>query len=252
MIWDGTYLYIQKTGDYAMGRKSYSGHKKRPLVKFMSLVFPDGTVFDVLGPFFSNGANNDAGMTAHILNLTDQAEKIEGMTNEEFEAYLNEVIQWFEVLGNDKIAVVDRGFQRVMEALKRKGFKTYMPSCAPLVGKQMSTEEANNSRLVTKVRWVVEAFHSRFKKWRFFDNRQFNPNIERFGPSLRIVAAALNAYRPVQYDTHLNQSYHEAIAQKMKQNAAIKTNPLEAIVEGGPLSSRGRNWEALSRMMSIS
>jgi len=135
------------------------------------LVFPDGTVFDVLGPFFSNGANNDARMTAHILNLTDNAEKVEGLSNEEFEKYLDEIIKWFEASGsgdsNKKVAIVDRGFQRVIDAMKRKGITAYMPSCAAMEGNQMSTDEANKSRLVTKVRWVVEAFHSRFKKWGF-------------------------------------------------------------------------------------
>jgi len=66
-IWDGTYLYIFKSSNYEKGRKSYSGHKHRPLIKFMSIVFPDGYVLDSIGPFYSNGHNNDAGMTANIL-----------------------------------------------------------------------------------------------------------------------------------------------------------------------------------------
>lgn len=216
------------------------------------LVFPDGTVFDVLGPFFSNGANNDARMTAHILNLTDNAEKVEGLSNEEFEKYLDEIIKWFEASGsgdsNKKVAIVDRGFQRVIDAMKRKGITAYMPSCAAMEGNQMSTDEANKSRLVTKVRWVVEAFHSRFKKWRFFDNRQWNSNIQRFGPSLKVVAAALNAFRPIQCDTNENEAYHQEIAQRMKEKAEISENALEAIVQKGPLSSRGR-WDHIVKFI---
>ena len=50
-----------------MGRRTYSGHKHRPLVKFMSIVLPDGYVLDTLGPYFRDGKNNDAGMTRHIV-----------------------------------------------------------------------------------------------------------------------------------------------------------------------------------------
>jgi hypothetical protein len=35
--------------------------------------------------------------------------------------------------------------------------------------KQYTTEEANKSRLITKVRWVVESANGRIKQWRFLD-----------------------------------------------------------------------------------
>ena len=65
VIWDGTYSYTQKREDYKMARKTYSGHKNRQLLKFTSIVLPDGYVLDTIGPFMSDGRNNDAGMT-HI------------------------------------------------------------------------------------------------------------------------------------------------------------------------------------------
>ncbi len=44
-----------------------------------------------------------------------------------------------------------------------------MPSF--LVGSaQHSTAGANSSRVVTKIRWVIEALNSRIKKWKYFAN----------------------------------------------------------------------------------
>ena len=38
----GTYIYIEKSGDYAFQRHSYSVHKGRQLIKPMMLVATDG------------------------------------------------------------------------------------------------------------------------------------------------------------------------------------------------------------------
>jgi hypothetical protein len=56
------------------------------------------------------------------------------------------------------ICVVDRGFRDVVKDLEDRGYKVLMPA---LRGKrsQLTTEESNESRWVTKIRWVVEAIH---------------------------------------------------------------------------------------------
>ena len=64
LILDGTYIYIPKSTDHKLQRASYSGQKKRNLVKFMSIVFPNGYVLDTIGPFFGN--ENDAKFTEKI------------------------------------------------------------------------------------------------------------------------------------------------------------------------------------------
>ncbi len=42
LVADGTYIYIEKSKDYAFARSSYSVHKGRPLVKPMMLVTTTG------------------------------------------------------------------------------------------------------------------------------------------------------------------------------------------------------------------
>lgn len=52
--------------------------------------------------------------------------------------------------------ILDRGFRDALPTMKMLGFRTAMPSF--LNGKtQLTTEEANQSRLVTANRWVIES-----------------------------------------------------------------------------------------------
>eukprot|EP00732_Lithocolla_globosa_P003716 Lithocolla_globosa_v1_NODE_3087_length_1769_cov_5.781214.p3 type:complete len:100 gc:universal NODE_3087_length_1769_cov_5.781214:1302-1003(-) len=78
------------------------------------------------------------------------------------------------------------------------------------------------SRLVIKCRWVVEAYHGRFKKFKFFDNRQPTCHLTHIEQYLRITTAALNKYRPPLVDTSgLN---HETIAKEMKRKSEENIN----------------------------
>ena len=42
LVLDGTYIYIQKSGNYSLHRHTFSGHKHRPLVKPVMVVGTDG------------------------------------------------------------------------------------------------------------------------------------------------------------------------------------------------------------------
>lgn len=56
------------------------------------------------------------------------------------------------------ICIVDRGFRDVVDFLKQQGYPVLMPA---LKGKRakLTVREANASRFVTKVRWIVEAIY---------------------------------------------------------------------------------------------
>ena len=174
-IWDGTYYYIHKSSDYGFSRQTYSGHKHRPLLKFMSIVLPNGYVLETLGPYLSDGKNNDAGFTKHIFNSNKS------------------LCDW---LRPGDVCVVDRGFRDCLQDIADLDLDVKMPCYLAKGEKQHSTEEANSSRVVTKVRWVVEAYHGRMKKWKFFDDVIDNKFIPILGQFNRILSAALNAFRP--------------------------------------------------------
>ena len=70
-----------------------------------------------------------------------------------------------------------------------------MPVYLKKGSKQHSTEDANTSQLITKIRSIVESMNGRLKQWRFFDKVVSNHYIPHLGEFLRIIAAISNKYR---------------------------------------------------------
>ena len=111
--------------------RTYSIHKGRTLVKPM-VVVTTGYFIAILGPYMADVKNNDGS----ILNHNMLAFNVQDIKN------------WIE---NEDIFIIDRGFRDSLEFLEELGIKAKMPSFIPRGQAQMSTEEANTSRLVTKV-----------------------------------------------------------------------------------------------------
>ena len=78
-----------------------------------------------------------------------------------------------KLLKEEDFFIVDRGFRDAIQILKEKyKIKTIMPSLLPKNKKQLTAEEANNSRLCTKMRWVIESINGLLKEcFRALDNR---------------------------------------------------------------------------------
>lgn len=106
-------------------------HKRRPLLKPMMIVSTTGYIVSVLGPYLADPKNNDSSILNHSILLNTE-----------------EIQRWIK---EDDIFVVDRGFRDSESVLNDLGIRMEMPAFIPKGQKQLSTEEANNSRLVTKV-----------------------------------------------------------------------------------------------------
>lgn len=65
LVLDGTYIYIQKNGNYTFSRRSFSMHKRRPLLKPMMIVSTTGYIVSVLGPYLADPKNNDSSILNH-------------------------------------------------------------------------------------------------------------------------------------------------------------------------------------------
>jgi len=219
-IWDGTYLYLNKSSNYAKSRSSFSTQKKRSLTKFMSIVLPDGYCLDTVGPFYSNHYHNDAGITQKILN-------------EEGFGFMN----WLQE--SEQVVVVDLGFRNIVSYLQNLGLRVEIPSYNK---NQQVTIDSNRTRLVTKVRWVVEAYHSRFKKFRFFENVQSTSDLLLLKECLRITTASLNRFRPPLYT---KKEKDQEIATTMLNLSKQTMNHVAERVKNGPFSSRGGKWVEL-------
>ena len=172
---DGTYIYIEKSGNYSFQRRSYSVHKGKLLLKPMMLVATDGYILTVLGPYLADGKISDAKISEHMLNSN-----VEDITN------------WFE---EDDVLVVDRGFRDAVDIFKDFGINAQMPHFLNKFEKQHTTKEANRFRLVTKVRCVVESDNGRIKKWKALSNTLPNNPIPYVGDYFRIVCSLCNAFR---------------------------------------------------------
>jgi hypothetical protein len=221
LVLDGTYIYIQKSSNYKFQRVSYSLHKHRPLIKMMVIVAPDGYILNVLGPYRADGKNNDACITKHILGRNE-----EGIKN------------WIQ---SEEVAIVDRGFRDATEFLKMHGLQVEMPSYLKKGTSQHPTDESNMSRLVTKVRWVVEGANGRIKHWRMLDKVMHNHYVTSIGDFVRIVCAICNDNRPPLPSL---DAEGEALAQQMLVRARME-NHVKCLVEEGNLVRRSK-YEAIN------
>lgn len=96
----------------------------------MMVTTTTGYIIECFGPYLANGANNDAKITEQILR-----------DHQSVASFFKE---------NDCF-IVDRGFRDCVEFWNQIGINVEMPAFL-LNAKQHSVEEANESRLVTKVR----------------------------------------------------------------------------------------------------
>lgn len=171
LICDGTYIRHQKSSNNDYQRKSFSGQKKVPLCKPFTICTTNGYIVDMMGPFEAN--INDAQILGTILK--DE----------------NGLITLLH--GND-IFVLDRGFRDVLEELNELGFEVLMPA---LKGKrnQLTTKESNESRFVTKIRWVVESVHGILKqKYKLLDRKFDNKMLPKTKSYVRIASFLQNEF----------------------------------------------------------
>lgn len=218
LVLDGTYIYIQKSSNFAFARRSYSMHKHRPLVKPMMVVTTTGYIVSVLGPYLADSKNNDASILRHM--IYHNAEELRNWLQEE------------------DVFVVDRGFRDAQDVLEDVGIKLEMPAFMKRGEKQLLTIDSNLSRVVTKVRWVVEACNGRLKQWQYLSKTLPNSQIPFIGDYVRIVAALCNKYRP---QISRSSEEDEQVAAKML-HLSQRANTLQERVEGEGLDRRGMRW----------
>lgn len=218
LVMDGTYIYINKSGNFQSQRQSYSLHKGRPLVKPLIIVSTTGYYLSVMGPYLAR--NNDASILKHVMKSN-----------------IEDICNWVE---KDDIFVVDRGFRDSLDFLEELGIQAHMPSFMSKGEKQMTTESANTSRLVTKIRWVVESANSRIKQWKYLQHVLPTSQIPYIGDFIRIVCAICNRYmKPL---SNGNATEDESLGCKMLF-LSKQVNALQQHVEEHHLDRRSVCWE---------
>jgi len=110
------------------------------------------------------------------------------------------------------------------------------------VGKQHNTMSANESRLVTKIRWIVESVNGLIKTWKMLTNVFPNTQIPYIGDYVRIVSALCNAYRSPR--VQVTSPHDEIIAQRMLA-LSKKPNDLQKKVEDKRWLRKTTIWEKI-------
>lgn len=172
IICDGTYIYTHKSTNFEFQKLSYTDQKKRNFVKIMMVVAPDGMIINALGPYPAN--HNDAKILQAIFENS----------------------RTFDHLLPGDIFVLDRGFRDVAKFIEGKEMRVKMPNFVQRNTKgQMSTKEANESRLVTAIRYVVETRNGHMKTiWKAFERAWGIVPLQHMMIDFTICASLINRY----------------------------------------------------------
>ena len=229
LILDGTYIYCQKSANNVLQRRTYSMHKGRPLLKPLLVVTTTGYIVSCLGPYFADYKNNDAAITKHII-----------YNNKE------NIIQWLQ---KGDILVIDRGFRDALDYLHKHNYQTFMPAFLNKNSKQFSTRTGNETRFVTKIRWIIESANGRIKQWRIFGKVLPNSLLKTVGDLVDIVCALQNAYGAPLIKSALND---KKLAEKMLR-LRDKTNELgDFVARWKEKSEKSIKWTDLDATDTVS
>lgn len=178
MIIDGTYAYLEKSSNFRELRQTYCVHKHEHLVKPIMIVAPDGYILSIQGPYCSDYHNNDARI------LIDQ-----------FQRNLEDMENWIQP---GDIFLVDRGYRDAVPFLNQRQVHCKMPMSLGNGQAQLTTEEANENRLITKSRWVVESRNGHLRsKFKFFDKTIEKAHISDLNKYLLVAGAIINRFHPL-------------------------------------------------------
>lgn len=222
-IIDATYTYMPKSTNFRALRQSYSVHKGRHLVKPVLIVAPNGWILNIQGPYFSDHPNNDAAILQN-----------------EFQRDADRMRRWFQ---DNDIIIVDRGYRDAIPLFEQLGITWKMPALLNDNERQLSTEDANESRLVTKSRWVVEARNGHLRSiFKIFQQTVQIQQIPYIGDLYRIAGAIINRYRPL----ILMEGANAELAQRLLERAR-EPNVVQALVEAQNLHTRNaQRWVRLN------
>lgn len=206
IICDGTYVQHQKSQNNFYQRKSFSGQKKMHLCKPFTICTTNGYIIDFAGPFY--GTQNDASILKLVLQNSTGLQTL---------------------LSPNDIFIVDRGFRDSVDLLQSKGYTVLMPA---LKGNrpQLTTEEANESRRVTKLRWVVEAVHGAIaQKYRLLHNSLDNKFIPKLKVLCKIVGFLQNKYGQ-RFNSH-GDNNDEVLEYMESRMSVVNTLSEEVIIQ---------------------
>ncbi|CAF1540494.1 unnamed protein product [Didymodactylos carnosus] len=175
----------------------------------MVIVTTTGYIVSVFGPYLSDNKNNDTAIAKDIL-----------LKNKE------DILHWAD---EKDIMVVDRGFPDSAGVMQSLGFDVAMPEF--LDGRRrFDTTNANRSRFVTKIRWVVECVNGKLKHFNLLSKTLQNSTMSQVRDYLRIACALINAYgspmvTPSPYTDKIAKFMLTSLKQENRIRLRVYNNP---------------------------
>ena len=133
-----------------------------------------GYIVTIFGPFFSDFQNNDASILKHVM-----------LNNHE------DIFAWIK---EGDTMIQDRGFRDSLGVLKALGIDAGMPSFLGKNQQRFNVCNANQSRFVTKLHWVVGNVNTRLKRFRWFSQTIQNSLLPSIPDFLAIMAVLNNGF----------------------------------------------------------
>lgn len=175
----------------------------------MMAVFTDGYIEGVFGPYPGN--KNDATILNELLDTNI----------------------WSRFEAGDAL-LVDRGFRDSLFKISEKGFVSKMPHFSNTPIAPLTTTQANQSRLITKNRYIVEVLNGRIKKtFQCFDKTIQNTTIPYMIEDFRIACALIN----MTFKPPTTSSIDVLITERML-NFSNRNNDLSLLVREENLNAR--------------
>ncbi len=212
LVADGTYCYCQKSKNNTLQRELYSSQKSRHLVKPFVICTTDGFIVDIYGLYEAN--KNDAKILSEIFKTSNDLR---------------------DILKPDDIFVVDRGFRDCVQELKKLyNINVRMPELLKKGKKQFDTIEANQSRLITKIRWTVEVINTFLKNSFKALKEVSNQSLPHTHDDYRIAGALINKFFNRLFSDKDDQV---RIVENMKHRMNVQ-NDLKDVVEKDQLHKK--------------
>lgn len=192
----------------------------------MIIVSTTGHIIDIIHPYLAR--NNDAMILKHFIETSGD--------------------DLIELLGDDGVILADRDFRDVAQFLQDMGIKCILPSFLSKNQKAMTTDQANETRKLTKVRWVVESAIGRLKRNILFRNTVPNAALPTIALDFRISAALINKFKvPLVTDTSISTIWASQMLKMMKSQ-----NKLHQRFESGEINSKKRSmWHKISTIALV-
>ncbi|CAF3464861.1 unnamed protein product [Rotaria socialis] len=187
----------------------------------MMIVTTTDYVVACIVPFMSDFNNSDAAIMKDILlRNTDN------------------ILSW---LKEYDILVADRGFRDSIGVMKVFGLEATIPSFLD-DRRQCSAEEANESRCIRKIRWVVEAANHCLKQFKYFANTLQNSSLVYLESDMSIACALINHYQPPMTRSKLEDEEIDVQIMQLRQ----QKNKIQLLLEENNLIRLFSLWEIIN------